>query len=215
MSRFQGCNDVFAHAITRSRDMIQLFSGLSHIRRDPANDDALRAAYFQAVSSFDFYVHEIVAIEASHRFRNAIPTRNILLPMEITMISLEEDRYIAVDANIRERNSYKAFVDPQKLSEVLSCFCDKPWDVIVDVHNALHGDGVDRNSLVGQLKNIWKRRNKIAHEADVNPTLSGVSLWPIDRADTEITVDFVEKLARCLPDVISRTLIIDDFNSNQ
>ncbi|MBB3382058.1 MULTISPECIES: HEPN domain-containing protein [unclassified Rhizobium] len=206
MSRFEGCNDAFAHAIARARDMIQLFNGLSHIRRDPANDDALRAAYFQAVSSFDFYVHEIVAIEASYRFRNAIPTRNIVLPMEITMISGAEERYTAVDADIRERNSYKAFVDPQKLSEVLSCFCNKPWELIVENHNELHNENVDKSSLMAQLKSIWKRRNKIAHEADVNPTLSGISLWPIDQADTEITVRFVEKLGQCLPNVVSNLL---------
>lgn len=206
MSRFEGCNEAFAHAIARARDMIQLFNGLSHLRRDPANDDALRAAYFQAVSSFDFYVHEIVAVEASYRFRNSIPTRNIVLPMEITMISDPEDRYIAVDADVRERNSYKAFVDPQKLSEALSCFCNKPWDLILEKHKELHGDGADRSSLIAQLKNIWKRRNKIAHEADVNPTLSGISLWPIDQTDTEITVSFVEKLGKCLPGVISQPL---------
>jgi hypothetical protein len=184
--------------------MIRLFNGLSHLRNDPANDDALRAAYFQAVSSFDFYVHEIVATEASHRFRNAIPTRNIVLPMEITMIASPEERYIAVDLDIRERNSYKAFVDPQKLAEVLSCFCEKPWELIASRHNEIHGDGVDRSSLIAQLKSIWKRRNKIAHEADVNPTMSGVSLWPIDQPDTEITVGFVEKLGMCLPEVISQ-----------
>ncbi len=204
MSRFQACNDAFAHSIARARDMIRLFNGLSHLRNDPANDDALRAAYFQAVSSFDFYVHEIVATEASHRFRNAIPTRNIVLPMEITMIASPEERYIAVDLDIRERNSYKAFVDPQKLAEVLSCFCEKPWELIASRHNEIHGDGVDRSSLIAQLKSIWKRRNKIAHEADVNPTMSGVSLWPIDQPDTEITVGFVEKLGMCLPEVISQ-----------
>ena len=206
MDRFETCNEAFAHAVSRARDMCQLYSGLSHLRDDPSNDDVLRAACFQAVSSFDFYVHEVVATEASHRFRNSLPTRNIVLPMEITMISDSVERFDAVDLHVRESHSYKTFVDPKKLSEILSCFCESPWNLIVEKHNEMHGEGVDKRTLMAQLKTIWKRRNKIAHEADVNPTLSGISLWPIDLTDADITVAFVKKLGQCLPDVISQPL---------
>ena len=58
----------------------------------------------------------------------------------------------------------------------------------------------------GQLKSVWKRRNQIAHEADVNPALAGVSLWPIDKIDTNITINFIAIIAEHLPKVIAEPL---------
>lgn len=57
--------------------------------------------------------------------------------------------------------------------------------------------------IKGQLKSIWKRRNQIAHEADVNPTLAGIRLWPIDKPDTELTISFILEVGEQLPHVIS------------
>ena len=122
MDRFETCNEAFAHAVSRARDMCQLYSDLSHLRDDPSNDDVLRAVCIQAVSSFDFYVHGVVATEASHRFRNSLPTRNILLPMEITMISDSEERIDAVDLHVRESYSYKTFVDQKKTAPYFVMF---------------------------------------------------------------------------------------------
>lgn len=202
MERFDLSIGAFRHSIARAREMVRLFHGLTHLRQSATNDDALRAAYFQAVSSFDFFVHELVAVEAIYRFQNAIPTRNIALPMEVTIIGDFEARNSAVEQVLREQNSYKSFVDPQKLAEILSCFCSKPWDEIVSKHNEKFGGDLDRAYMTAQLRSIWQRRNKIAHEADINPALAGVSLWPIDAADTDITIQFVEQLGECLVDVI-------------
>ena len=129
MDRFNDAIATFAHAMDRAKQMVNLYDALSAIRRqDPANDDALRSAYFQAVSSFDFFVHELAAIEAKHRFTSGIRTRNITLPMEVMTIQDLEARIAAAEAQFRLSNSYKAFVDPAKLSDLLSCYCTKPWD---------------------------------------------------------------------------------------
>jgi hypothetical protein len=206
MQRFQDSTDAFSHAILRAKDMIKLFDALTLISGNASKDDALRAAYFQAVSSFDFYVHEVVAIEAIHRFKNSLATRNIAIPMEMANISSLDERYAAVDNSIRDANSYKAFVDPEKLAKVLSCFCEKPWDKISIQYNIDNSESATREDLTSQLKSIWKRRNKIAHEADINPALSGVTLWPIDKQDAEITISFVSKIGLCIPKVISLPL---------
>ena len=64
--------------------------------------------------------------------------------------------------------------------------------------------------IKGQLKSVWKRRNQIAHEADVNPALAGVSLWPIDKIDTEITIDFIFSIGVHMAKVISEPLLESD-----
>lgn len=209
VERFDDAVATFEHAIERARQMVTLYEALAALRRhDPANDDALRSAYFQAVSSFDFFVHELAAIEAIHRFRTGVRTRNINLPMEIMTIGDLEARALAAERQIRQSNSYKAFVDPTKLAEMLSCYCDQPWQLICGRMNG-EREGDDRRNvdhIKGQLKSIWKRRNQIAHEADVNPALAGISLWPIDKPDTELTIGFISELGVHLPHVISQIL---------
>ncbi|WP_347138967.1 HEPN domain-containing protein [Paracoccus sp. SSK6] len=209
MDRFGDAIRTFEHAMDRARQLIDLYDALTAIRRDnPANDDALRSAYFQAVSSFDFFAHEVALIEAKHRFQNGSKTRKINLPMEVMTITDPEERLTAAATHIRQSNSFKAFVDPAKLAELLSCYCEKPWLKIVARINAGRdaADAVTEKDLKGQLKSIWKRRNQIAHEADVNPTLAGITLWPIDKTDTELTITFITMLGEHLPHVIAESL---------
>lgn len=209
MERFGDAIQTFDHAMERARQMVNLFDALSALRRDdPANDDALRSAYFQAVSSFDFFVHEVALIEAQHRFRNGIKTRNISLPMEVITIADAEERLDAATTQIRQNNSYRAFVDPAKLAELLSCYCEKPWQKVIDrLNNGREpADLLEEKRVKSQLKSIWKRRNQIAHEADVNPTLAGITLWPIDKPDTEMIIAFIAMLGEPLPHIISEPL---------
>jgi hypothetical protein len=213
MERFNDATATFQHAIERARQMVALFDALNSLRpREPANDDALRSAYFFAVSSFDFFAHELAAIEAKHRFINGLTTRNIHLPMEVMTIADSEARIATAETCVRQVNSYKAFVDPGKLAELLSCYCVRPWDKLTLYMNDNMPEENRRTSedLKGQLKSIWNRRNQIAHEADVNPTLAGVSLWPIDKIDTEITIDFITLIGLYMPRVISQPLLDDD-----
>lgn len=209
MVRFDNALTTFAHAISRSMEMISLYDALVALRRQqPENDDALRSAYFQVVSSFDFLAHEVAAIEGRHRFESSLQTRNLSLPMEIITISDVADRINAAEIKIREVNSFKAFVDPGKLAEMLSCYCEQPWEKIADVYNATKDvqEQKTASDLKVRLKNIWKRRNQIAHEADVNPAMAGISLWPITKEDTQLTVAFIKDLGGCLPLVISQGL---------
>lgn len=209
MERFDNAVATFDHAIDRSRQMISLFDALTAIRpHESANDDALRSAYILAVSSFDFFAHEVAVIETKHRFTNGQATRNIHLPMEVMTIVDQDSRIAAAETCIRQANSFKAFVDPAKLAELLSCYCLKPWEKLTVLLNSGITEAERRSTdhIKGQLKSIWKRRNQIAHEADVDPTLAGVALWPIDKADTEITIQFIAALGTHLPRVISEAL---------
>ncbi len=209
MERFNDAMATFKHAIERARQMVTLYDALTALRpKEPANDDALRSAYFQTVSSFDFFAHELAAIEAKHRFQNGLKTRKITLPMEVMTILDGDARIGAAEVQIRQGNSYKAFVDPGKLAEMLSCYCESPWQKIGNRMNEGKDIGDQRTAdhIKGQLKSIWKRRNQIAHEADVNPTLAGIGLWPIDKPDTELTIGFILSVGEQLPYVISEQL---------
>lgn len=206
MERFDQCTDAFKESASRAREMISLFEALEMLRKEDINSDALRAAWIQAVSSFDFYVHELVIIEAKHRLSSSIKTRNIQVPMEIAVMPKEKDRIDAFEAYIRQANSYKAFVAPDKLAQIISCFTDKPWKKIEENYNACNEEQRSQDQLKESLKEVWNRRNKIAHEADINPAFSSTQLWPIYKEDVEFTVQVVESIGACLPQVINEGL---------
>lgn len=209
MERFDQATTAFEHAIERARQMVNLYDALTTLRgTNSLNDDALRSACIQAVSSFDFFAHELAAIEAKHRFNSKLLTRKISLSMNVMALDDHEERCTAADLEIRQSNGYKAFVDPGKLAELLSCYTQDPWKRIAELINFTRAKGDQRTpeDLKSQLRLIWMRRNKIAHEADINPTLSGIGLWPIDKRDIIFMIDFLAELGKCLPTVISEPM---------
>ena len=49
-----------------------------------------------------------------------------------------------------------------------------------------------------ELSIIVDRRNKIAHEADIDPTLGLGNRWNINEADVNNAVDFIEKVVESI-----------------
>jgi hypothetical protein len=53
------------------------------------------------------------------------------------------------------------------------------------------------------LKATVDLRNRIAHEADVNPALGGIDLWPIYESDVEDSVGFIRAFGTAVARVVS------------
>jgi hypothetical protein len=56
--------------------------------------------------------------------------------------------------------------------------------------------------LQARLKLIVDRRNKIAHEADVNPSYPG-ERWPIVPADIESALTLIEKIGEAIYQIVT------------
>ncbi|WP_416233475.1 HEPN domain-containing protein [Anabaena sp. UHCC 0451] len=52
------------------------------------------------------------------------------------------------------------------------------------------------------LQEIVKRRNKIAHEADIDPTLGLGNRWPIDELLVGDAVDFIEQVVESIHNIL-------------
>jgi hypothetical protein len=61
--------------------------------------------------------------------------------------------------------------------------------------------GKSANDLKKQLDLIVDRRNKIAHEADIDPSFPG-NRWPIDEDMVKDAIDFIEKLVETIEIII-------------
>ena len=60
----------------------------------------------------------------------------------------------------------------------------------------------DIKQIKEQLSSIVERRNKIAHEADINPTYNTGERWPIDENMVNDAVDFIEQVVNSIHQVL-------------
>lgn len=93
---------------------------------------------------------------------------------------------------IRERHSWQSFQDPDKLADAIRLVSDvKLW--------TLFGTelGLQPADIKTRLKLIVDRRNKIAHESDLDPTNPGFH-WQIDAQMVCDTISFIDGLAAAI-----------------
>lgn len=61
--------------------------------------------------------------------------------------------------------------------------------------------GSNPQDIKQRLNLIIDRRNKIAHEADINPTFPG-DRWPIDEALVDEAINFIKQIAETIYQVL-------------
>jgi hypothetical protein len=187
----------------RAKDLVGLAGSLGAQTTQALDiSDILRASLVLGVSALDHLIHEIarlgmievasgnrLATEAYHRFPVALKSASAYAANPAANQWL--------DAEIRARHGWQSFQDPDKIAEAIRLVCDKElWSGV----GALLG--MPARDVKGQLRLIVDRRNKIAHEADMDPTAPG-QRWPIDAAIVSDALDFLESLAVAIITVVS------------
>ncbi|MDE2166564.1 MAG: hypothetical protein KGJ66_09540 [Alphaproteobacteria bacterium] len=164
--------------------------------------DILRAQLVFAVSALDQFVHELIRLGMIEIAKGNRPKtrRYNRFPMAIVTIEsvlqgLPAETLIS-DA-VRMRHSWLSFQDPSRIAEAVKLISSTVlWDA---VGREL---GMTGESVQTRLKLITDRRNKIAHEADVDPANPGFR-WPITKTLATESVEFIERVAIA----IGKTLI--------
>jgi RiboL-PSP-HEPN len=163
--------------------------------------DILRASVVMVVSALDHYIHEITRLgmlEAYSGTRNQ--TRHFLnfsISLDRVIRALPNPTSTAwLEEQIRIKNSFQSFQDPDKIADAVRLFSDKQlWKEVGFIIGQPHED------LKLQLKLIIDRRNKIAHEADMDPSFPGQK-WAISEIDVKNIVDFIEQLVETIHQVV-------------
>jgi hypothetical protein len=102
-----------------------------------------------------------------------------------------------LEDEIRERLGYQSFQQPKKIAEAIRYISDKNlWD---EVANKISRRPED---IKQQLNSIVDRRNKIAHEADIDPTFNIGNRWNIDEVLVGDAVDFIEQIVESIHQVL-------------
>ncbi|KAM3094478.1 HEPN domain-containing protein [Phormidesmis sp. 146-35] len=102
-----------------------------------------------------------------------------------------------LEGEIRERLGYQSFQQADKIAEAIRYISDKKlWDEVAVQMTKPSKD------IKQQLNSIVDRRNKIAHEADIDPTFNIGSRWNIDELLVGNAVDFIEMLVESIHQVL-------------
>ena len=194
--------DIFHTNMLRVRTLGGLYGALSNLITgavDPS--DILRAQIVLVVSALDHYVHQISFLGIQQVLDGLRPSTRSFLSLKVSMESVmgswaspgTSDRLLD---EIRERHSYLSFQKPESIAEAVRLFSDVSfWS---EVGKKLSQPEVD---VKNRLTLIVDRRNKIAHEADMDPSYPGAR-WPISESDVEATLEFVEDLCEAIDFVV-------------
>jgi hypothetical protein len=102
-----------------------------------------------------------------------------------------------LEDEIRERLGYESFQQPEKIADAIRYISDKKlWD---EVAKKISRPAKD---IKQQLNSIVDRRNKIAHEADIDPTFNIGNRWNIDEVLVGDAVDFIEQIVESIHQVL-------------
>lgn len=155
--------------------------------------DFLRAALVQGVSAFDHFVHEEVRVrmhlvhaKPSSSWPNALGRFSVSLA---TVDAALNGSAGWLDQEIREQHGYLSFQHPDKVAAAFKLVSSTPlWPRVAA------SLGSDSATVRRRLQLIVDRRNKIAHEADHDPT-PPASRYPISRQLVDDALDFLEGVA--------------------
>jgi len=193
----------FADNIGRARDLRALFVNLTTTMAGTLDlTDILRASIVSAVSAIDTFIHDITRIGMVEIFQNARPKTDAFGRFPISM----ENVLLVVttpggtkwlEDEIRRQHGWLSFQQPDKVAEAIRLFCGK--ELWKEVGLRL---GIDPKSAKNRLTLIVDRRNKIAHEADMDPTSPGAR-WPIDEVLVQDLIDTLQRIGDAIFHVVT------------
>lgn len=163
--------------------------------------DILRAQIVLSVSALDSYMHEVTRIGMIEAYKGKRPNTDSFLRYQISMdtaikTAISSGSVSWFEAEIRERHGYLTFQQPDKIADAIRLFSDCDlWSLVAAKL------GLPVKDVKDNLRLIIDRRNKIAHEADLDPSYPG-TLWPISQKDAKDAVDFIELICESIHAII-------------
>ena len=190
--------------IGRVKEIGGLYGALSTLTTSIVDtSDLLRAQAIMIVSALDHYIHEITRIGMLEIYNGNRPHTAAFLKFQISInvlqsaISSRGATSAIFENEIREKHNYLSFQHPDKIADAIRLFFSDPlWPAVGDKIAA------PINDVKTRLRLIVDRRNKIAHEADMDPSYPGLR-WPISKADVTNTVSFIENICEAIHSIVT------------
>lgn len=174
-------------------------------------DELLRAEWVARVSALDLYVHELVAQGMVATFEGQRPASPGYMRFQVSTETLARiraaatpsDASAAFDLEVREKLGYMTFQDPDKIAEGVRLITSiELWHEVALKLGATPAMKVAKaQNLKKELSLVVQRRNKIAHEGDLQP-VPPREPWLISQSDLALVADLIQMIARGIDAVV-------------
>lgn len=188
----------FRENISHVRQLGGIHQVISHLITSAVDSsDVLRSQHVLVVSALDCYVHNLTRMGMLEVFDGRRPSTPSYLRFRVSMdtvssVASKADMRANFEAEIRSQHSYLSFQHPDKIADAVRLFSDVSlWERVA------FSLGSTPTATKERLRLIVDRRNKIAHEADRDPSFPGVR-WPIHAADVDGTISFIADLCEAI-----------------
>lgn len=199
--------DYYVHEVVRL-GMLEIHRGQRSEPNPPLNSSQSAFSRFQvslsgareerliAIDIASWLEDEIQQNQGSSFLQQSYPL-STLLPAISSSVLNKLNNASWLEDEIRERLGYQSFQQPDKIADAIKLISDKKlWE---DVATKMGGSS---KGVKQQLSAIVDRRNKIAHEADINPTFGIGSRWVISEVLVTDAVNFIEQVVESLHQVL-------------
>lgn len=193
----------FRDNMLRARDLGRLAAAVGKIIT-PVIDvsDMWRAQVVLGVSALDHLIHEMARLGMIESSKGVRPKTDAFLrfqlPLDAVSLGLAGQTHeLWLGEAVREKHSWVSFQHPDKIADAIRLISSiKLWE---EVGKEM---GLPGQDIKVRLELVVDRRNKIAHEADMDPTNPGFR-WPITDAMVSDALDFVDRVAEAIFKVAS------------
>lgn len=184
-------------SMSRVEHLGGLYDALSSLTTRAVDaSDLLRAQIVLGVSAMDYYVHEVTALGMVAVFEGKRPPTQAFLKYRVSVGAISAGASTSnsswFEAEVREGHSYLSFQQSEKIADAIRHFTDvKLWQEVAAKM------ATPEQTVKDHLKLIVDRRNKIAHEADLDPSFPGAR-WPIHVGDVEHSLRFLKQVCESI-----------------
>jgi hypothetical protein len=174
-------------------------------------DELLRAEWVARLSALDLYIHELVAQRMREIFEGVRPTTpgflKFQIPNDVLMRTLESQsltgKSSAFELEVRNKLSILTYQDPEKIADAIRLISEvELWNEIalkLGATTATKSDESKRLKL--ELSLIVQRRNKIAHEGDLQPS-NPRTPWSVEKADVRYVTEVINKIVKAIDQIV-------------
>jgi RiboL-PSP-HEPN len=164
-------------------------------------DELLRAELVLAVSAVDCYVHDVVRTGMRQCFSAVAGEPNAYLNFSVSLglakrIAAETSasvRLTLMEEEIRRLHAFRTFQSAENISQALALIGVKSiWDKVGALLSTPSSD------VRTHLDIIVDRRNRIAHESDIDPTMGIGIKYAIDHPMVQQATNFLERIVRAI-----------------
>ena len=191
---------LFRKNIEEAKSLIPVYEYLEISLVTPLSfDDLLRAQIVYSVSAFDKLMHDLIRIGMVEIFMGNRPTTPQYLTETITISTYSElisptflPKELVFEQAIVRKLKTVSYQTPENVAKGLSYIWNEPqkWQRIAS------NMAMDTETVKTELKLIVDQRNRIVHEADINPLTN--QKYSITKSDSQSVTDFLQKAGEAI-----------------